>query len=106
MLSPAAEVAPKTALASAKSLTTKSSENAVGCQSRVRWRGSRDARRRSQPEPLSTPATMPSTSRAAARRDTSGLVAAETAQGEGFEWGQLTVRPHHVVIGDGDRSGT
>src|SRR5690348_321973 len=34
MLSPAAEVAPKTAPTSAKSLTTESSENAVGCQSR------------------------------------------------------------------------
>jgi len=34
------------------------------------------------------------------------LVAAEAAQGEGLERGQLTVRPHHVVIGDRDRRGT
>jgi hypothetical protein len=32
-----------------------------------------------------------------------GLVASGAAQREGFERGQLTVRPHHIVIGDLDR---
>src|ERR1700730_6708936 len=32
-----------------------------------------------------------------------GLVASGAAQREGVERGQLTVRPHHIVIGDLDR---
>ena len=31
------------------------------------------------------------------------LVAARTAKREGFERGQLTVRPYHVIVGDFDR---
>jgi hypothetical protein len=31
------------------------------------------------------------------------LVTTGAAQREGFERGQLTVRPHHVVVGDCDR---
>ncbi len=36
----------------------------------------------------------------------SGLVAARAAQLKRFEWAELTVRPHHVVIGDLDRGDT
>ena len=35
--------------------------------------------------------------------NTTDLVAARAAQGESFERGQLTVRAHHVVVGDFDR---
>jgi hypothetical protein len=37
------------------------------------------------------------------RRKVASLVASGAAQREGFERGQLTVRAHHVIVGDVDR---
>src|SRR6516165_2267655 len=66
-------------------------------------RGARCTRGRSQLEPSNTPAVAPFVSRPAAGPNPTGLVPARAAQREGFERRELTVCPHYVVIGDGNR---